>query len=98
MRTPIIAGNWKMHKTVNESVEFVNALAPKLAAFTGVERVVAPVFLAIPGVADALNNTDIKVSAQNVHWEDSGAFTSQISPVMLQGLVDYVIIGTFGMS
>ena len=93
MRTPIIAGNWKMHKTVSESVEFVNALAPKIAPFTGVERVVAPVFLAIPGVAEALENTDVKVSAQNVHWEDSGAFTSQVSPAMLQGLVEYVIVG-----
>lgn len=93
MRTPIIAGNWKMHKTVSESVEFVNELATKLAPFSGVERVVAPVFLAIPSVAEALKATEIKVSAQNTHWEDSGAYTSQIAPAMLQGLVEYVIIG-----
>lgn len=93
MRTPIIAGNWKMHKTVNESVEFVQALAPKLAKFTNVERVVSPTFLAISKVADALKNSDIQISAQNVHWEDQGAFTSQVSPAMLKGLVSYVIIG-----
>lgn len=93
MRTPIIAGNWKMHKTISESVEFVQALAPKLAEFTAVERVVSPTFLALSGVADALKDTDIQVSAQNVHWEDQGAFTSQVSPAMLKGLVDYVIIG-----
>ncbi len=93
MRTPIIAGNWKMHKTVGESVEFVNALAPALAAYDGVERVVAPVFVAVPGVAEALKATEIKVAAQNVHWEESGAYTSQVSPTMLQGLVEYVIIG-----
>jgi triosephosphate isomerase (TIM) len=93
MRTPIIAGNWKMHMTASESVAFVKELAPKLAPFTGVERVVAPVFVALPGVAEALKNTDIQVAAQNVHWEDSGAFTSQISPTMLKGLVEYVIIG-----
>lgn len=93
MRTPVIAGNWKMYKTVAESVDFVKALAPKLAEYTSVERIVAPVFLAVPGVAEALKGTDVKVSAQNAHWENEGAFTSQISPVMLQGLVEYVIIG-----
>jgi triosephosphate isomerase (TIM) len=93
MRIPIIAGNWKMFKTLDESVAFVKELAPKLAPFTGVERVVAPTFVALAAVADALKNTDIKVSAQNVHWEDNGAFTSQISPAMLTGIVEYVIIG-----
>ena len=93
MRVPIIAGNWKMHKTVSESVEFVQALAPKLEPFTGVERVVGPTFVALAGVVEALKDTDIKVSAQNVHWETQGAFTSQVSPTMLQGLADYVIVG-----
>ena len=93
MRTPIIAGNWKMYKTIAESVTFVKALAPVLAPFTGVERVVAPVFVALPGVAEVLTGTEIKVAAQNVHWEDQGAFTSQIAPPMLKGLVEYVIIG-----
>lgn len=92
-RTPIIAGNWKMHKTISESVNFVTALVPAIAQYDNVERVVAPTFLAIPAVADALQGSPIKVSAQNVHWEASGAFTSQISPDMLVGLVDYVIIG-----
>ncbi len=93
MRTPIIAGNWKMHKTPDESVAFVKELAPVLEPYTGVERVVGPVFVALPGVSEALAGTQIKVTAQNVHWEDSGAYTSQIAPQMLQGLVEYVIIG-----
>lgn len=93
MRTPIIAGNWKMYKTVRESVEFVRELAPRLAPFKGVERVVCPTFVALAAVADSLKGTDVKVGAQNVHWEAQGAFTSQISPAMLQGLVEYVIIG-----
>jgi triosephosphate isomerase (TIM) len=92
-RTPIIAGNWKMFKTLEESVAFVKELAPKLAPFDNVERVVCPPFIAIAAVAEALKGTNIKVGAQNTHWEDSGAFTSQISPVMLKGLVEYVIIG-----
>lgn len=93
MRTPIIAGNWKMHKTVTESVDFVTELAPNLAEFTGVERVVSPTFVALAAVYDALKDTDIQVSAQNIHWEEKGAFTSQIAPNMLQSITDYVIIG-----
>ena len=93
MRTPIIAGNWKMHKSVDEAVAFVKELAPALEPYTSVERVVAPVSVAVPGVVDALTGTEIKVSAQNVHWEDSGAFTGQVAPGMLKGLVEYVIIG-----
>lgn len=93
MRTPIIAGNWKMHKTLAESVEFVTALAPKIASYTGVERVVGPTYIALAAVADVLKDTQIQVSAQDVHWADSGAYTSQVSPIMLKGLVEYVIIG-----
>ena len=93
MRTPIIAGNWKMHKTVQESVDFVSELAPKLEPYTGVERVVGPTFVALAAVYNVLEETDIGVAAQNVHWEDSGAYTSQISPPMLQNIADYVIIG-----
>lgn len=93
MRTPIIAGNWKMYKTLPESVDFVRELAPRLASFSGVERVVCPTFVALAAVAEALKGTPVKVGAQNVHWEAQGAFTSQIAPTMLQGLVEYVIIG-----
>jgi triosephosphate isomerase (TIM) len=93
MRTPIIAGNWKMYKNLSESVEFVRELAPRLAALTGVERVVCPTYIALSAVAKELKNTDIRVGAQSVHWEAQGAFTSQISPTMLQGIAEYVIIG-----
>jgi triosephosphate isomerase len=93
MRKPIIAGNWKMYKTLAESVSFVKELAPRLGAYTGVERVVCPPFIALSGVAEALKGTDVLVGAQNVHWEAQGAYTSQIAPTMLQGLVEYVIIG-----
>ncbi len=93
MRTPIIAGNWKMFKTVQESVDFVKQLAPALEAYGSVERVVCPTFVALYSVAEALKDTPIKVGAQSVHWEESGAYTSQISPTMLQGIAEYVIIG-----
>ena len=87
MRIPIIAGNWKMHKNVSESAEFAIALVPKLAEFTGVERVVAPTFLSLAAVADVLIDTDISVSAQDAHWEDSGAYTSEVSASMLKDIV-----------
>jgi triosephosphate isomerase len=93
MRTPIIAGNWKMYKTLPESVEFVQALLPRLQPIRGAEKVVCPTFVALASVADVLRGSDVKVGAQNVHWEKQGTFTSQISPTMLQNLVEYVIIG-----
>lgn len=93
MRKPIIAGNWKMFKTVAESVSFVRELAPRLASFTGVELVVCPTYVALASVSDALKSTNIHVGAQSVHWEAQGAFTSQIAPTMLQGIAEYVIIG-----
>ncbi len=92
-RTPIIAGNWKMNKSVSESVEFVTELAPKIASFNDVERVVAPTFLSIVAVAEALKDSPIAVSAQDAHWEASGAYTSEVSVNMLTDYVDYVIIG-----
>jgi triosephosphate isomerase (TIM) len=93
MRTPIIAGNWKMYKSVAESVDYAKALIDKLAPYKGVERVVAPTFLAVSAVESALKGSPIKVSAQNAHWESEGAYTSQISAAMLKGLVEYCIIG-----
>ncbi len=93
MRQPIIAGNWKMYKTHTEAVTFVKELAPALAPFSAVEQVVCPPYIALAGVSEALAGTGIAVGAQSVHWEAQGAFTSQIAPTMLQGLVTYVIIG-----
>ncbi len=93
MRLPIVAGNWKMYKTPAEAATFAKALVPVLAPLDRVERVVCPPFLDIAGVAEALKGTPIKVGAQNVHWETQGAFTSSVSAPMLQGLVEYVIIG-----
>ncbi len=93
MRTPIIAGNWKMHKNLAESAAFARDLAPRLASFTTVERVVCPTFLALAAVADALRDTDIGVGAQDGHWEAQGAYTSEVSLSMLPGIARYVIIG-----
>jgi triosephosphate isomerase (TIM) len=93
MRVPIVAGNWKMYKTPAEAAAFAKALVPALGPLNGAERVVCPPFIDIPGVYEVLRGTPIKVGAQNVHWETQGAFTSSISAPMLQGLVEYVIVG-----
>lgn len=93
MRTPIIAGNWKMNKTIAESETFVRELAPKIEAIDSVERVVCPPFVSLHMVAHVLRDSAVQVGAQGMHWEDSGAFTSEISPLMLKDVVTYVIIG-----
>lgn len=93
MRKPIIAGNWKMFKTVSEAVAFAEAVKGK-AEIDGVESVVCAPFTNLPALVEAFKGTSIAVGAQNLHWEDSGAFTGEISGVMLKELgVEYVIIG-----
>lgn len=93
MRKPIIAGNWKANKTVSEALTLVNELLVSLEGVQGVDMVVCPSFTAIYPVAERLKGTFLRVGAQNMHWEKSGAFTGEVTPVMLQGLVDYVILG-----
>ncbi len=93
MRTPIIAGNWKMNKTAAEAVAFVREIRHGLNNVEGVERVVCPPFIALPAVHDALQGTKIGVGAQNMHYEASGAFTGECAPAMLTPYCDYVILG-----
>lgn len=93
MRIPIMAGNWKMNKAPAEAVAFAQAIKDELQKVSQVGRVVCPPYVALAGVGEVLKDTDIKVGAQDVHWEASGAFTSSVSAPMLAGLVDYVIIG-----
>jgi triosephosphate isomerase len=92
-RTPIIAGNWKMFKTVSEATSFVAEVKGK-AEVAGVESVICAPFTALPALVEAVKGTSIKIGAQNLHFEDNGAFTGEISGVMLKDLgVHYVIIG-----
>ncbi len=92
-RKKIAAGNWKMNKTPKEAVEFVNALKERVADAEA-EVVVGVPFVSIPGVVEAAKGSNVKVAAQNMHWEEKGAFTGEISGTMLAELgVDYVIIG-----
>ncbi len=93
MRTPIIAGNWKAFKTVPEALALVDDLLKSVGDVTGVDVVVCPPFTALYAVAERLKGTRIKVGAQNMYWEKQGAYTGEITPLMLQGVVDYVILG-----
>ncbi len=93
MRTPFVAGNWKMNKTPDTAAAFVREIAPGLNAIDGIDIAVCPPFLAIPAVAQVLTGTKIGVGAQNMYYEASGAYTGEISPTMLQGLCRYVILG-----
>lgn len=93
MRVPIIAGNWKMNKTAAEAVMFVRDIRHRLNNVTSVDSVVCPPYLAIPPVHEALKSTRIGVGAQNMHFEDKGAFTGECSVGMLLPFCQYVIIG-----
>ncbi|MEA3305519.1 MAG: triose-phosphate isomerase [Candidatus Omnitrophota bacterium] len=94
MRKIIIAGNWKMNKTVPEAIELVNGLKRELADIENVDIVVIPSYTALSEISDMVSDSNINLGAQNVHWEDKGAFTGEVSPVMLKDIgAKYVVIG-----
>ena len=94
MRIPFIAGNWKMFKTVPEAVVFAKEFKSVVKDVTDVEIVVAPTFLAVHAVAEALRNTNVGVAAQDLYWEKEGAFTGEVSAQMIKEAgAEYVIIG-----
>ena len=93
MRKPILAGNWKMHKTVAEAVTLVAAMKQELLGVPGVEKVFCPPFMAVPDVARLVQGTELGVGAQDMHWEESGAYTGEVSPLMVKEFCQYVIIG-----
>jgi triosephosphate isomerase len=93
MRIPIIAGNWKMNTTVDEALALVREMRNGLQAVKGVDRVVCPPFISLFPVSELLKPTHIGLGAQDLFWEAKGAYTGEISPKMLAGLCQYVIIG-----
>jgi triosephosphate isomerase len=93
MRRPVVAANWKMNKTVPEAVELTRDLLAQIQPFDTVERVICPAFVALTSVAPLLARTGVGLGAQNMHWEKAGAFTGEVSPAMLAGLCQYVIVG-----
>lgn len=92
-RVPIIAGNWKMNKTVEQTMQILERMVDDLDVLDQVDKVLCLPFVSLYAAMEILEDTDIALGAQNMFWEDSGAFTGEISPLMLRELVDYVIIG-----
>lgn len=94
MRKPIIAGNWKMNKTLSEAVSFVEEVKNSVPAASEVDAVVCSPALFLDKLVEATKGTDLKVGAQNMHFEENGAYTGEVSPIALADLgVDYVILG-----
>ena len=94
MRTPFIAGNWKMFKTVHETIVFVKELRNAVKDVNGVDIVVAPPFTSVHAAPEAARNSNIAIAAQDVYWEKEGAFTGEVSPAMLKDAgAEYVIVG-----
>lgn len=93
-RLPLIAGNWKMNKTVGEAIDLVRELKSAMLGVKGVEVVVAPPFTALYAVHQEIEGSPLRLAAQNLYWEEKGAYTGEISPIMLKEVgCDYVIIG-----
>jgi triosephosphate isomerase len=94
MRTPLIAGNWKMFKTVQEAVVYAKEFRSFVKDLEDVDIVVAPPFTAVHAVAEAVRNSVIAVAAQNLHWEKEGAFTGEVSAAMVREAgAEYVLVG-----
>lgn len=93
MRIPLIAGNWKMNTTLAEASALVTEMREGLERIEGVEKVLCPPFLSLSLVRELLQGLSIKVGAQNMHFEEKGAYTGEISPLMLKELCDFVILG-----
>ena len=93
-RTPLIAGNWKMYKTVSEAEEFIAALLPRVSSVQGVDVAVCPPYLALQALVDSTCGSRVQVYAQNMHQAPEGAFTGEVSAQMLVELgVQGVILG-----
>ena len=93
MRTPIVAGNWKMHKTIAEAVELTRGIRRGVMDLDGVEVVLCPPFTALASVRDTIGPAKIGLGAQNMYFEEQGAFTGEVSPPMLAELCQYIILG-----
>jgi len=93
MRKPLVAGNWKMNKTVAEARELVSTMSAPLQEIAGVEKVLCPPFISLMAISAMLEGTDIGLGAQDMYWEEKGAFTGQVAPNMVKEFCSHVIIG-----
>ena len=93
MRVPMIAGNWKMNTTVGEAIALVNGMRQGLDQIDNVDKVICPPFISLAAVGELIKGSSIKLGAQNIYFEEKGAYTGEISPLMLADLCEFVIIG-----
>ena len=93
MRVPMIAGNWKMNTTVTEAVALGNEMRRGLDEIDNVDKVICPPFVSLATVRELIKESSIKLGAQNIYFEEKGAYTGEISPLMLADLCEFVIIG-----
>ena len=93
IRTPVIAGNWKMNTDVVSGLELAREILERSDGITGVEKIVCPPFVALAGISELLGGSSVHVGAQNVSANENGAYTGEISTSMLEGLVSHVIVG-----
>jgi triosephosphate isomerase len=93
MRVPLIAGNWKMNTTVSEAVELVNEMRWELDQIDNVDKVICPPFVSLAPIKELIKGSTIKLGAQNLYFEEKGAYTGEISPLMLAELCEFVIVG-----
>lgn len=93
MRTPFIAGNWKMNTTVAQASTLVAEMRERLDRVEGVEKVLCPPFISLATIEELLRGTSIKLGAQNMYFEEKGAYTGEVSPLMLSQLCEFVILG-----
>ena len=93
MRRSLIVANWKMNCTISEARDLVSSLKPALTKVKGVDVVICPPFIPLGIVAEILDGTDIEVGAQDMYWEENGAYTGEVSPGMVAEVCQYVIVG-----
>ncbi len=93
MRKPLIAGNWKMNTNLTEATSLVQAMLPELDRIAGVEKVLCPPFISLVAVGELIKCTSVELGAQNMFSEDKGAYTGEVSPLMLIDLCEFVILG-----
>jgi len=93
MRITMIAGNWKMNATLGEAIALVNEMRQELDRIDNVDRVICPPFISLAAVRELIKGSSVKLGAQNIYFEEKGAYTGEVSPLMLADLCEFVIIG-----
>jgi len=93
MRICLIAGNWKMNTTAAEAERLVIEMLERLDRIEGADKVLCPPFVSLVGIHMMLHNSSIKLGAQNMYFESQGAYTGEVSPLMLRELCEFVILG-----